>query len=238
MSILGVPIQELLVRIPVLLLVLTVHEVAHGYVAMRLGDPTARNFGRLSLNPLKHIDPIGALCMFFFRFGWAKPVPINTRYFKNPRRDMAISAAAGPASNLLMAFVGVIVFYFSAYFIGFRGEGISFVLRYSFIEQVLPSVEFADRFQFVWLLFVQTFVFMNLSFGFFNLIPVPPLDGSRIFLQFLPPKYYFGIMKYERYIMLGLFVLLYTGVVSLPLNKLIIGTLSLFEKIVTIIPIF
>jgi len=238
LSILGVPIQELLVRIPVLLLVLTVHEVAHGYVAMRLGDPTARNFGRLSLNPLKHIDPIGALCMFFFRFGWAKPVPINTRYFKNPRRDMAISAAAGPASNLLMAFVGVIVFYFSAYFIGFRGEGISFVLRYSFIEQVLPSVEFADRFQFVWLLFVQTFVFMNLSFGFFNLIPVPPLDGSRIFLQFLPPKYYFGIMKYERYIMLGLFVLLYTGVVSLPLNKLIIGTLSLFEKIVTIIPIF
>lgn len=238
MSILGVPIQELLVRIPVLLLVLTVHEVAHGYVAMRLGDPTARNFGRLSLNPLKHIDPIGALCMFFFRFGWAKPVPINTRYFKNPRRDMAISAAAGPASNLLMAFVGVIVFYFSAYFIGFRGEGISFVLRYSFIEQVLPSVEFADRFQFVWLLFVQTFVFMNLSFGFFNLIPVPPLDGSRIFLQFLPPKYYFGIMKYEQYIMLGLFVLLYTGIVSLPLNKLIIGTLSLFENIVTLIPIF
>ena len=238
MSILGVPIQELLVRIPVLLLVLTVHEVAHGYVAMRLGDPTARNFGRLSLNPLKHIDPIGALCMFFFRFGWAKPVPINTRYFKNPRRDMAISAAAGPVSNLLMAFVGVIVFYFSAYFIGFRGEGISFVLRYSFIEQVLPSVEFADRFQFVWLLFVQTFVFMNLSFGFFNLIPVPPLDGSRIFLQFLPPKYYFGIMKYEQYIMLGLFVLLYTGIVSLPLNKLIIGTLSLFENIVTLIPIF
>ena len=238
MNILGVPIQELLVRIPVLLLVLTVHEVAHGYVAMRLGDPTARNFGRLSLNPLKHIDPIGALCMFFFRFGWAKPVPINTRYFKNPRRDMAISAAAGPVSNLLMAFVGVIVFYFSAYFIGFRGEGISFVLRYSFIEQVLPSVEFADRFQFVWLLFVQTFVFMNLSFGFFNLIPVPPLDGSRIFLQFLPPKYYFGIMKYEQYIMLGLFVLLYTGIVSLPLNKLIIGTLSLFENIVTLIPIF
>ena len=238
MNILGVPIQELLVRIPVLLLVLTVHEVAHGYVAMRLGDPTARNFGRLSLNPLKHIDPIGALCMFFFRFGWAKPVPINTRYFKNPRRDMAISAAAGPVSNLLMAFVGVIVFYFSAYFIGFRGEGISFVLRYSFIEQVLPSVEFADRFQFVWLLFVQTFVFMNLSFGFFNLFPVPPLDGSRIFLQFLPPKYYFGIMKYEQYIMLGLFVLLYTGIVSLPLNKLIIGTLSLFENIVTLIPIF
>ena len=238
MNILGVPIQELLVRIPVLLLVLTVHEVAHGYVAMRLGDPTARNFGRLSLNPLKHIDPIGALCMFFFRFGWAKPVPINTRYFKNPRRDMAISAAAGPVSNLLMAFVGVIVFYFSAYFIGFRGEGISFVLRYSFIEQVLPSVEFDDRFQFVWLFFVQTFVFMNLSFGFFNLIPVPPLDGSRIFLQFLPPKYYFGIMKYEQYIMLGLFVLLYTGIVSLPLNKLIIGTLSLFENIVTLIPIF
>jgi len=130
------------------------------------------------------------------------------------------------------------VFYFSALFIGIRGENISFVLRSGFIEVLLPHIEFFERMKFVWLLFLQSFIIMNLSLGFFNLIPVPPLDGSRIFLQFLPPKYYFGIMKYERYIMLGLMVLLYTGIVSLPLNRLIVGTLGLFERIVTLIPIF
>ena len=86
------------------LITLTVHEVSHGYAAYKLGDPTARNFGRLSLNPLKHLDPIGTVSMLLFGFGWAKPVPINTRYFKKPRRDMALSALAGPASNLIMSF--------------------------------------------------------------------------------------------------------------------------------------
>lgn len=238
MNILGVPIQEILLRIPALLLILTVHEVAHGYVAMRLGDPTARNFGRLSLNPIKHLDPIGAICMLLFRFGWAKPVPVNTRYFKNPKRDMALCAAAGPASNLLMAFIGVIGFYFSAYFIGFRGGDISLILRYNVLEHLLSDIEFVDRLKFVWLIFLQTFVILNLSLGVFNLIPVPPLDGSRIFLQFLPAKYYFMVMKYEQYIMLGLFLLLTTEIVTLPLSNIIFAILDLFEWIVKLIPIF
>ena len=238
MELFGVPVQEILLRIPALLMALTFHEVAHGYVAMRLGDPTAKSLGRLSLNPLKHIDPIGALCMLLFRFGWAKPVPINTRYFKNPKRDMALSAAAGPASNFIMAFAGVLIFYFSAFFIGFRGGEIEFVLETTFLDYVTASVSFAERLGYVWLLFLQTFIFLNLSFGVFNLIPVPPLDGSRIFLQFLPAKYYFAVMKYEQYIMLGLMLLLWTGIVSLPLSKIVIWILDAFEWIVRLIPLF
>ena len=93
-----------LLSIPAVIIALIFHEIAHGFVAYKLGDPTARAMGRLSLNPLKHLDPIGTLCMIFFRFGWAKPVPINTRFFKNPRRDMAITALAGPLTNFLIAF--------------------------------------------------------------------------------------------------------------------------------------
>ncbi|MBR3999619.1 MAG: site-2 protease family protein, partial [Clostridia bacterium] len=99
-------IIELLFVIPCVLIALTVHEVAHGYMAFRLGDPTARNLGRLTLNPLKHLDPIGTICMIFFHFGWARPVPVNSRYFKKPRRDMALTSAAGPVSNFIMAFLG------------------------------------------------------------------------------------------------------------------------------------
>ncbi|MBP3293241.1 MAG: site-2 protease family protein, partial [Clostridia bacterium] len=102
-------IIELLFVVPCVLFALTVHEVSHGYMAYRLGDPTARNMGRLTLNPMKHLDPVGTLCMILFHFGWARPVPINTRYFKKPRRDTALTAAAGPVSNFIIAFLGVLV---------------------------------------------------------------------------------------------------------------------------------
>ena len=98
---------EFLFVIPCVLIALSVHEVSHGWMAYKLGDPTAKNMGRLTLNPLKHLDPIGTLCMIFFHFGWARPVPINTRYFKNNKRDTALTAAAGPISNFIMAFAGV-----------------------------------------------------------------------------------------------------------------------------------
>ena len=102
-------IISLLLSLPIVLLSLSVHETAHGYAAMKLGDPTARNLGRLTLNPAKHIDPIGFICMVLFGFGWAKPVPINTRYFKNPKRDMALTGLAGPVSNLLLALLFAIL---------------------------------------------------------------------------------------------------------------------------------
>ena len=99
-----------LLSLPVLLMAFSVHETAHGYVAYRLGDPTARSLGRLTLNPIKHIDPIGFICMMVFHVGWAKPVPINTRYFKNPKRGMALSALAGPVTNLLLGFIGCLLY--------------------------------------------------------------------------------------------------------------------------------
>ena len=113
-------IIELLFVLPCVILALSVHEVAHGWMAYKLGDPTAKNMGRLTLNPLKHLDPLGTLCMIFFHFGWARPVPINTRYFKNNKRDTALTALAGPLSNFIMAFIGILLYrIFVAIFIHF-----------------------------------------------------------------------------------------------------------------------
>lgn len=169
------------------LVILTIHEYAHAYTAYRLGDSTARNLGRLSLNPIKHLDPFGALCMVIFHFGWAKPVPINARNFKNPKRDFALTALAGPAINLICAF-------FSA-------------LLYLLIFALLRDVTFESSLLFSLaknsLLFIYLFHFINVGIGIFNLIPIPPLDGSRLLNVILPPKQYFGIMRYERYIYFG-----------------------------------
>lgn len=198
-------IIELLFVVPCVLFALTVHEVSHGYMAYHLGDPTARNMGRLTLNPMKHLDPVGTLCMILFHFGWARPVPINTRYFKKPRRDTALTAAAGPVSNFIMAFLGVLV---------------QQILLAIFIRHPAES-QFAYNMQYAALTLFSYFHILNLSLGLFNLIPMPPLDGSRIFLTFLPAKYYFGIMQYERYIQLGLLLLLWLGFLDRPLSFLV-----------------
>ena len=198
MGFLNISLPEILIRVPVVLTALMTHEIAHGYVAYRLGDPTARNFGRLSFNPLKHLDPIGTLCMIFFKFGWAKPVPINSRYFKKPRRDIALTALAGPVANFILGFIGVAVYFLS---------GLLFPLTGS-------DPDFIYKLKTVWFIFLEVWIYLNVYLGVFNMIPIPPLDGSRIFLTFLPPKYYFGIMKYERYIMIGLMVALYLGVLG------------------------
>ena len=215
-------IIQFLLSLPVILLALTVHEVSHGWVAMKLGDPTARNLGRLTLNPLKHLDPIGTLCMVLFRFGWAKPVPINVRYFKKPRRDMALTALAGPVSNFIMGFIGVLFY------------RIFIAIFSSTMTTVTP--EFAINIARAVILFFNLFAWLNLSLGIFNLIPIPPLDGSRIFLTFLPAKYYFGIMKYERYIMLGFLLLLYTGIITTPLGKAVNGIFNGMNYVVGLIP--
>ena len=213
-------IIELLFVIPCVLIALTVHEVAHGYMAFRLGDPTARNLGRLTLNPLKHLDPIGTICMIFFHFGWARPVPVNSRYFKKPRRDMALTSAAGPVSNFIMAFLGALVY----------------AILYTIFASHPVSNNFAAYIQIAALQLLQYFHILNLSLGLFNLIPVPPLDGSRIFLTFLPAKYYFGIMKYERYIQLGLMILLYLGFLSRPLSMLVSWLSSGMFRIISLLP--
>jgi Zn-dependent proteases len=215
-------ITELLFVIPCVLVALSVHEVSHGWMAYRLGDPTAKNLGRLSLNPLKHLDPIGTLCMIFFHFGWARPVPINTRYFKHNRRDTALTALAGPLSNIALAFLGTIILHI-IYAIGSRME-----IRTEFSYNVFRAA----------LTLFSYFRSLNLALAVFNLIPVPPLDGSRIFLVWLPAKYYFGVMKYERYIQLGLMLLLWTGFVSLPLSPVVSAIGRGMDWLVELVPFF
>lgn len=201
-----------LLRVPCILLALTVHEISHGFMAYKLGDPTARSLGRLSLNPLKHLDLIGTLCMLFLGIGWAKPVPINTRYFKKPRRDMALTGAAGPLSNIGLGIIGL---FFA-------------MLVYSLAPDTIFWVTFSQ----FW------FVFYNLNFGLaiFNLIPIPPFDGSRIFFAFLPPKAYFAVMKYERYIMIGILIGLWTGIITLPISGIVNGLEWIFSKLFSLLP--
>ena len=178
------PVNIILTALAVLI-TLSVHEYCHGYAAYKLGDNTAKNLGRLTLNPIKHIDPIGALCMLLFKVGWAKPLPINPRNFNNPKRDFALTALAGPLSNLIMAF-------FSA--------GIYLLIFAIFKNSYFEPGAFALKLVTNTITFIWIFHSVNIGLGIFNLIPIPPLDGSRLLNVFLPPKAYFGIMKYERQI--------------------------------------
>ena len=193
---------HLLLSLPIILFALSLHETAHGYVASRLGDPTAKSLGRLTLNPIKHLDPIGFICMVLFGFGWANPVPINSRYFKKPRRDMAICALAGPVSNLLAAVcfsvlygIALVAFNLVAIKIGFPNE---------------TAYQLAEHF----LIFLYYGISLNVTLAVFNLLPIPPLDGSRILSAFLPARLAYKYLKYERIISIVLMVLLLVGVLS------------------------
>ncbi len=186
-------IIELLFTLLIVVFALSAHEAAHGYVAYRMGDPTAKVLGRITLNPTKHLDPIGFIAMLVFGFGWAKPVPINTRNFKNSKWGMALTGIAGPVANLFLGIVGTILygFFTPLCFKLSMQDGIV-----GNIANVLPL--------FFYLLAMYNFIFMA-----FNLIPLPPFDGSRFFYAFLPVNVYFKIMKYERYILVAMFIALF-----------------------------
>ena len=180
-----------LLRALVMLVAIPVHEAAHALVSAKLGDTTAKDMGRLTLNPLAHFDPLGALCMIFTGIGWAKPVPTYASRFKNPKAGMALTAAAGPLANLVVAFVAVLHYTLPA------GAAVNFVL-----------------------LFLEYMASINTMLAVFNLLPVPPFDGSRIVTVFLPQRTYFRLMQYERYIFIAVFLLLFLGFLDGPLYLL------------------
>ena len=194
----------LLLSLPIVFLSLSLHETAHGFVAYKLGDPTARNYGRLTLNPLQHLDPIGFICMLFFGFGWAKPVPVNSRYFKKPRRDMALTGVAGPISNLLLA----VIFALLLRLVFALGNPAAFFAPVSTVDYI---------WYYLWTMLVLGME-INITFAVFNMIPIPPLDGSRLLFAFLPPNQYFKFMRYERYISIGLMLALFLGLLDTPIN--------------------
>ena len=193
---------------------LTIHELSHGLTALALGDPTAKERGRLTLNPLKHLNPMGTIMMLIFGFGYAEPVPINPARFtriKSRKAGMAITALAGPLSNLLLSFIAAF--------------GVVAVTNSGSVMTTGGSIYYTGTAGLLIYLFCWYMHMMNLYLAVFNLLPVPPLDGSRILFIFLPAEKYFSVMKYERYIMLGLIALLYFGVLDGPLS-FITGSIS------------
>jgi Zn-dependent protease len=199
-------ILELVIIIPVILFSITIHEYSHGKAALSLGDPTAKNAGRLTLNPFSHIDILGAICLFFFHFGWAKPVPVNTGFFKNPRKDIVLMSLSGPISNFSVALISGLFFrYFS-----------------------LPFVIYQKALFYL--------VVMNVGLGLFNLLPIPPLDGSHVLENLLPPrisKKYRETSKYAPFILIGVLFLdrflqagIFNKILAYPikaLTKLLLG---------------
>lgn len=178
-------LTDMLLRVVPALLCITLHELAHGYVAYRLGDDTAKKAGRLTLNPVKHIDIMGLVAMVVFKIGWAKPVPVNMNKFKNPRRGMAITAAAGPLMNLIIAVI--------------------FLLLYGALTPLLYDSTIG-----VYILdMVFTTAYLSTMLAIFNLIPIPPLDGSKMLYSFLPDSAYIKLMQVERYGMTILFALIF-----------------------------
>ncbi len=195
----GITFQQVLMRVlsvaVIIIFILPFHEWAHGFAANKLGDPTAKNYGRLSFNPIESVDPIGALCIFLFGFGWAKPVPVDYRYFKNPKRDMAITALSGPLANIIAAI--------------FSG------IMYNLCASLYLRTHFA---LIIWLMYFFYYcIVINISLAVFNLIPIPPLDGSKILAAFLPESALYRYYQHQNIFMILVFAMCFLGVFSVPI---------------------
>ena len=205
-------LQSLVLKIPALLLAVTVHEVAHGVVADRLGDPTARLAGRLTLNPLPHIDPIGALAFVLAGFGWARPVPVSARNFRHPRRDLALVGLAGPLSNFLVAFATLVAL------------------------RLLARVGGAAPFVAIPLFGVLQYAYLyNLALGIFNLIPLPPLDGGHFLPYLLPRGSWTLLRQLEQYGPLILLLLVLSGATGYVIGPIFAGMDALYRGLLRLI---
>lgn len=200
---------QMILRIAAVLLCLVIHEVSHGLAAYHLGDPTAKQSHRLSLNPLRHLDPFGLIMMIAVGFGWAKPVPVNPNYFKKPKEGMAVTALAGPASNFLLALLLLLL--------------ARLVYARALVTGALPETLFS---------FLVNTACLSVGLGLFNLVPVPPLDGSKVVAVLLPDRAYNWLMRYEQLGMVLLAVIISVGVGSNALNAAIDWVFGLFCRIV------
>ncbi|MCR2042642.1 site-2 protease family protein [Anaerosalibacter massiliensis] len=196
-------ILEKIISLPGLFIAIIFHELAHGYTAYKLGDPTAKEAGRLTLNPLKHIDIVGFLFMLVFKFGWAKPVPINPSYFKKRKRDTILVSLAGPLTNFVIAIIS------------------AFIISTNIIKNSI----------FIDILIIT--LWYNIMLGVFNLLPFPPLDGSKVVASILPVKWEYKFYKYERYLYLILVFLVISNTIDKILGPLINISLNLLLKIVS-----
>ena len=207
-------LESLLSLIIAVVLAMSIHELAHGLVSYWLGDPTAKMQGRISLNPFAHVDWLGVLCLLLFHFGWAKPVPIDASYYKDRKTGIIWTSFAGPLANFLLAFVCIFI-----YFLIFRLAS-QFALTGvgTFIMSTL-----------------STSATLNIGFGLFNLIPVPPLDGSKILFAFLPDEQYYRFIEGSPFFMLVLILLIYMNVLNVPLAMLQNNILQFFINISSMI---
>ena len=201
-------IMQMIAGVPGLIIAMVVHEYAHARVAVAMGDPTPRIMGRLTLNPMRHIDPVGMLCMFLVHFGWAKPVSINPYNFRSPRMGDILVSLAGPFANFVTAFVTMAVLFLSLSIVGTTTRGVTMVL--------------------------QLIIIYNISFGVFNLIPVPPLDGSHVLKEILPPNFAERLEFLDRYSMFILVAFLLTPLPELILRPMVTGIWTFMSMILSV----
>lgn len=200
---------KLFSRLFVIFCTMPIHEYAHALIATKLGDQTPRLAGRLTLNPMAHISPMGALMIILCGFGYAKPVSVNPRNFKDSKKGMALTAIAGPISNLIMGFI------------------------FTFLSMIFVYLEPTTMTSAFYVFFFYA-ALVNINLAVFNLLPIPPLDGSRILQLLIPAKYYYKFLEYERYVVIVVFILIVTGVLSTPLSLISSAILNLFENIASL----
>lgn len=205
-------LRNALYVVPAILISLTFHEFGHAYAAYKMGDPTARNLGRMTLNPLAHIDPIGFILLVLFGFGWAKPVPVNPRNYKNFKKGEIVVSLAGVTMNLILAVVGAMILYTMLAVNGYK----------MMTDSVLSTIA----------IILYYFVGLNCGLIVFNLIPIPPLDGSKVLTAILPERTYFKLMDYERYGFIILIILINTPIFNSLLNMCQSAVIDFYSNII------